>query len=113
MVPLPFWQSPAGSSIKAKRALILTVYFGLLMLKFSPRLSRGRYRRVASASTGGGPSPVLAGSGGYGYGRKHVAIAAVASPSTPMSAGATTLHALLQMMTVAPDPQMGQRGFNL
>ncbi|NYY79884.1 hypothetical protein DMH17_11780 [Raoultella planticola] len=34
-------------------------------------------------------------------------------PSTPMSAGATTLHALLQMMTVAPDPQMGQRGFNL
>ncbi len=39
MVPL-LLASPAGSSIKAKRALILTVYFGLLMLVF-PRLSEG------------------------------------------------------------------------
>jgi hypothetical protein len=40
MVPLPFWQWPAGSSIKAKRALILTFYFGLLMLSFPASFSR-------------------------------------------------------------------------
>jgi hypothetical protein len=74
--------------------LILTVYFGWLMLSFPRRSGYRRHRPTGHQSNKAAES------------RRHP------PASTPMSAGATTLHAL-QMMTVAPDPQMGQRGFNL
>lgn len=58
-------------------------------------------RRIAAIVAGG----VVAGFGWWllgRYGQKRVSIAAaVANPSVPMPAGTTTIHALLQIVTVA------------
>ena len=65
-------------------------------------------RRIAAIVAGGGVA-------GFGwrllgrYGQKRVSIAAaVANPSVPMPAGTTTIHALLQIVTVALGSPLGR-----
>lgn len=65
-------------------------------------------RRIAAIVAGG----IVAGFGWWllgRYGQKRVSIAAaVANPSVPMPAGTTTIHALLQIVTVALGSPLGR-----
>lgn len=65
-------------------------------------------RRIAAIVAGG----VVAGFGWWllgRYGQKRISIAAaVANPSVPMPAGTTTIHALLQIVTVALGSPLGR-----
>lgn len=65
-------------------------------------------RRIAAIVAGG----IVAGFGWWllgRYGQKRVSIAAAAAnPSVPMPAGTTTIHALLQIVTVALGSPLGR-----
>ncbi len=80
-------------------------WFGFI---FTGRHGVAPPRRIAAIVAGG----IVAGFGWWllgRYGQKRVSIAAaVANPSVPMPAGTTTIHALLQIVTVALGSPLGR-----